>query len=292
MEKKYNTRSPAVKRLMREAAELSSPTSEFFAAPLDDNLFEWHFTVRGPSDTEFQGGVYHGRIIVPPEYPMKPPDIIVLTPNGRFEVGKKICLSISGHHPETWQPSWSIRTALLAIIGFMPTPSHGTIGSLDYSPEERRQLARRSVDWSCPLCGNIAALLLPAEQDGEMQTREEVKKVMETVQCKSEEELAQEKTFKATLDEKDAESGQADPQVDPASSSTSSQPEPSLAEPVRQQSTSPLPENNTLPEESSRGMQVYDILIMLLVAAIGAVLFRRINLMKESGGDHSLLDEE
>lgn len=27
--------------------------------------------------------------------------------NGRFEVGKKICLSISGHHPETWQPSWS-----------------------------------------------------------------------------------------------------------------------------------------------------------------------------------------
>jgi ubiquitin-protein ligase len=26
-----------------------------------------------------QGGVYHGRIIVPPDYPMKPPDIIVLT---------------------------------------------------------------------------------------------------------------------------------------------------------------------------------------------------------------------
>ena len=87
-----------------------------------DNLFEWHFTVRGPSDTEFEGGVYHGRIILPTEYPMKPPHIIVLTPNGRFEVGKKICLSISGHHPESWQPSWSIRTALLAIIGFMPTP--------------------------------------------------------------------------------------------------------------------------------------------------------------------------
>ena len=72
------------------------------------------------SHTESQGGVYHGRILVPADYPMKPPDIIVLTPNGRFptnhtfftqyhpwlcrfEVGKKICLSISGHHPETWQ---------------------------------------------------------------------------------------------------------------------------------------------------------------------------------------------
>ncbi|EDO28988.1 predicted protein, partial [Nematostella vectensis] len=72
-----------------------------------DNLFEWHFTVRGPPDTEFAGGRYHGRIILPPEYPMKPPSIMLLTPNGRFEIGKKICLSMSAHHPETWQPSWS-----------------------------------------------------------------------------------------------------------------------------------------------------------------------------------------
>ena len=28
-------------------------------------------------------------------------------PNGRFEPHKKICLSISQHHPEFWQPSWS-----------------------------------------------------------------------------------------------------------------------------------------------------------------------------------------
>ena len=97
---------------------------------LKDNLFEWHFTVRGPPDSDFAGGVYHGRIILPTEYPMKPPSIIMLTPNGRFEVNKKICLSISGHHPESWQPSWSIRTALLAIIGFMPTEGLGAIGSL------------------------------------------------------------------------------------------------------------------------------------------------------------------
>ena len=44
-----------------------------------DNLFEWHFTIRGPADSEFDGGVYHGRIILPPEYPMKPPSIILLT---------------------------------------------------------------------------------------------------------------------------------------------------------------------------------------------------------------------
>lgn len=44
-----------------------------------DNLFEWHFTIRGPEDSEFEGGIYHGRIILPPDYPMKPPSIILLT---------------------------------------------------------------------------------------------------------------------------------------------------------------------------------------------------------------------
>lgn len=44
-----------------------------------DNLFEWHFTVRGPPDSDFDGGIYHGRIVLPPEYPMKPPSIILLT---------------------------------------------------------------------------------------------------------------------------------------------------------------------------------------------------------------------
>ena len=69
----------AVKRLMREAQELKEATSDYFAQPLSDNLFEWHFTVRGPADTEFEGGIYHGRIILPTNYPMKPPHIIVLT---------------------------------------------------------------------------------------------------------------------------------------------------------------------------------------------------------------------
>lgn len=155
MEAKYNLKSPGVKRLMREALELAEPTEEYSASPLEDNLFEWHFTVRGPPSTEFQGGIYHGRILLPSQYPMKPPDIILLTPNGRFETNKKICLSISGHHPESWQPSWSIRTALLALIAFMPTKPGGTIGSLDYSAEERQILARKSQAWECHICGKI-----------------------------------------------------------------------------------------------------------------------------------------
>jgi len=211
MEGQYNTRSPAVKRLMREAKELSEATSDYYAQPLSDNLFEWHFTVRGPSDTEFDGGVYHGRIILPPEYPMKPPNIIILTPNGRFETGKKICLSISGYHPETWQPSWSIRTALLAIIGFMPTPGQGTIGSLDYPPEERKKLAKKSTSFSCDECcsegGSILNLLKSREEEQDEETSkeklaraEEAKKLAMQVSFKGEGEKNKEVPKMATVE--------------------------------------------------------------------------------------------
>uniref|UniRef100_A0A8C5PWF2 UBC core domain-containing protein n=1 Tax=Leptobrachium leishanense TaxID=445787 RepID=A0A8C5PWF2_9ANUR len=142
-------RNPAVKLLMKEAAELRDPTDHYHAQPLEDNLFEWHFTVRGPPDSDFDGSIYHGKIVLPPEYPMKPPR-------------KKISLSISGHHPETWQPSWSIRTALLAIIGFMPTKGEGAIDSLDYTPEERKTLAKKSQEFCCEACGvNMKALFVP-----------------------------------------------------------------------------------------------------------------------------------
>lgn len=64
---------------MREACELAQPTEEYYARPLEDNLFEWHFTVQGPPNTEFEGGFYHGRILLPSQYPMQPPNIILLT---------------------------------------------------------------------------------------------------------------------------------------------------------------------------------------------------------------------
>ncbi|XP_038126459.1 ubiquitin-conjugating enzyme E2 J1 [Cyprinodon tularosa] len=215
MENKYNLKSPAVKRLMKEAAELRDPTEHYHAQPLEDNLFEWHFSVRGPPDSDFDGGVYHGRIVLPPEYPMKPPSIILLTPNGRFEVGKKICLSISGHHPETWQPSWSIRTALIAIIGFMPTKGEGAIGSLDYTPEERKTLAKKSQDFCCEACGcSMRSALLPLTSNSNPSAEDRQAK-----------ELAQQINFKAESAPvaQAGTSGDEAPAVTPAEASSSAE---------------------------------------------------------------------
>ncbi|KAL2530631.1 Ubiquitin-conjugating enzyme E2 32 [Forsythia ovata] len=144
-EDKYNRKNPAVKRILQEVREMqSNPTDDFMSLPLEENIFEWQFAIRGPQDTEFEGGIYHGRIQLPSEYPFKPPSFMLLTPSGRFETQTKICLSISNHHPEHWQPSWSVRTALVALIAFMPTHPNGALGSLDYTKEERRALAIKS----------------------------------------------------------------------------------------------------------------------------------------------------
>jgi ubiquitin-conjugating enzyme E2 J1 len=129
-----NQRNPAIKRILADVKELQRhPSYRYFAAPLEDDMFEWHFTIRGPDDTPFQGGIYHGRILLPAEYPFKPPNIVFLTvillallflfsslifsapyqKNGRFEVGTKICLSISAYHEETWQPAWGGKLLLI-----------------------------------------------------------------------------------------------------------------------------------------------------------------------------------
>lgn len=101
-----NIKNPAIKRIHADVRELmKEPSDQYYATPLESNLFEWHFTLRGPPDTPFEGGVYHGRILLPPDYPFRPPDIMFTTPNGRFNVGTKICLTISSYHPEYWQVS-------------------------------------------------------------------------------------------------------------------------------------------------------------------------------------------
>lgn len=107
----------ALGKPVREAAEISnSPSADYCAEPLDSDLFEWHFTLRGPPNSAYAEGIYHGRIVLPPTYPLRPPSFRFMTPSGRFEANREICLSISGHHEETWQPAWGVRTALVAYV--------------------------------------------------------------------------------------------------------------------------------------------------------------------------------
>lgn len=55
----------------------------------------------------------------------------------------------------------------------MPTPAAGTIGSLDYTKEERQSLAKRSRNWECSICGKVANRLQSASNAVQKLSQEE-----------------------------------------------------------------------------------------------------------------------
>lgn len=77
-----------------------------------------------------------------------------------------------------------VRTALLALIGFMPTQGEGAIGSLDYTSEERKALAKRSLTYTCPTCKIDNAIVLPMLTDRSNQERAEAKELAAQIQFK------------------------------------------------------------------------------------------------------------
>jgi len=155
-------------RLGKEYQRLGKdPLPDIDAEPRPNNILEWHFVIKGPADTPYSGGHYHGTLVFPPEYPYKPPAIMLLTPNGRFTPNTRLCLSMSDFHPETWVPAWSVASILNGVLSFM-LEEGATVGSVEPAPStaERRRLARCSHAFNrkTPLfCELFPSLVMPED---------------------------------------------------------------------------------------------------------------------------------
>ncbi|XP_006357427.1 ubiquitin-conjugating enzyme E2 34-like [Solanum tuberosum] len=138
-----------VKRLQKEYRALcKEPVSHVVARPSPNDILEWHYVLEGSEGTPFAGGLYYGKIKFPPEYPFKPPGISMVTPNGRFMTQKKICLSMSDFHPESWNPMWSVSSILTGLLSFMMDTSP-TTGSVTTTVAEKQKLAKASLAFNC-----------------------------------------------------------------------------------------------------------------------------------------------
>ncbi|KAK0497469.1 UBC-like protein [Armillaria luteobubalina] len=173
----------ASKRLSKEYVTMQREPPPFvWAVPDEKNILTWNYIIRGPPDSPFAGGEYHGLLLFPSEYPFKPPGIKMLTPSGRFHPDKKICFSMSDFHPGSWNPAWSVATiasehrnqsfhflrvtsALPIIAMFVPAPclrffssltgllsfmlsDEMTTGSVTSSDAHKRTYAQRSHGWN------------------------------------------------------------------------------------------------------------------------------------------------
>ncbi|KAM4758464.1 ubiquitin-conjugating enzyme E2 J2 isoform 2-T3 [Cyanocitta cristata] len=147
MSNNSNKRAPttATQRLKQDYLRIKKdPVPYICAEPLPSNILEWHYVVRGPELTPYEGGYYHGKLIFPREFPFKPPSIYMITPNGRFKCNTRLCLSITDFHPDTWNPAWSVSTILTGLLSFM-VEKGPTLGSIETSEFTKRQLAAQSL---------------------------------------------------------------------------------------------------------------------------------------------------
>jgi len=123
------------------------PPPFVWAVPDEKNILTWNFLIRGPPDSSYAGGEYHGVLLFPSEYPFKPPGIKMFTPSGRFQPDKKICFSMSDFHPGSWNPAWSVATILTGLLSFM-LADEMTTGSVTSSDAQKRAFAAKSHAWN------------------------------------------------------------------------------------------------------------------------------------------------
>lgn len=174
MASKNRVNTTATARLKQDYMRIiKDPVPYVQALPLPSNILEWHYIVLGPENSPYDGGIYHGKLIFPREFPFKPPSIYMITPNGRFKCNTRLCLSISDFHPDTWNPAWSVSTILTGLLSFM-LESSPTLGSIETSGYTKRQLAAQSGQYN--LNSKLFCELFPEVAEDirqEIQQREE-----------------------------------------------------------------------------------------------------------------------
>ncbi|TIB82292.1 UBC-like protein [Wallemia mellicola] len=114
-----------------------------FARPDEKDILKWHYVLRGPPDSPYMGGEYHGTLAFPAQYPFKPPEIRMKTPSGRFQPNTSICTTFSSFHPASWNPAWSVASILTGLLSFFLDDEIGT-GGIRATRSERLLLASKS----------------------------------------------------------------------------------------------------------------------------------------------------
>ena len=130
-------------RLSREYQKLVEEPVDNVSFDVDqNNLLIWKFSILGPHDSPYEGGIYDGIIVFPSSYPTNPPKVEFKTklfhpnvyPDG------KLCISIlhegndtTGyeHEKERWRPIQNVRTIFLSIISLLNDPNPDSAANID-----------------------------------------------------------------------------------------------------------------------------------------------------------------
>ncbi|CAL5993024.1 Ubiquitin-conjugating_enzyme E2 [Hexamita inflata] len=140
-------------RQLEHAKQLNDPNVKLYVTKAG-MLNEIHFSVRGPMETVFQGGWYHGTLLLPREYPYKPPHVRICTRSGRFETNTNLCFSFTAFHPESWSPAVNLSAIVIALQSLFDDFDERAVGMISHVDfAEVKKLAKCSMLYKCDQCG-------------------------------------------------------------------------------------------------------------------------------------------
>lgn len=120
----------------------------------DGDASQVHFSVKGPEGTPFQGGIYHGKIILPPDFPFRAPHVQMLSESGRFETRTNICINgYTAWHEDSWTPAITLAAIIRAVQSlFSETSEHGIGYNFEVNTDTVAKCRAESLAFVCPEC--------------------------------------------------------------------------------------------------------------------------------------------
>jgi ubiquitin-conjugating enzyme E2 G1 len=155
----------ALKRLMNEYKTIKKDPNYYYSvSPSEENFLNWSFSIIGPNDTIYEGGIFKGNIIFKEDYPIRAPKvnfINIIHPN--VHNNGDVCISILHegsdswgyeNDVERWNPSHGVDSIMISIISMLSDPNFESPANVTYSvlwkdnPEEYKKLVYKLVSQS------------------------------------------------------------------------------------------------------------------------------------------------
>jgi len=141
-----------IRQFNKMIKELDENSKYIYIHPNPDNILEIYFLIKGNKSSNFKNGEYICKLVHHTQYPLKAPDYYVLTPNGRFEVNRKICLTNSAYHQGEWAPAaWNLLTLLNGFYSIWHSEIKEDklgIGHINTSPDTIKNLATKTINFN------------------------------------------------------------------------------------------------------------------------------------------------
>ncbi|KAM8824942.1 ubiquitin-conjugating enzyme E2 Z [Synchiropus picturatus] len=135
---KEKTSQQCILRIKRDIMSIyKEPPPGMFVVPDPQDMTKIHALITGPFDTPYEGGFFLFLFRCPPDYPIHPPRVKLITTghntvrfNPNFYRNGKVCLSILGTWTgPAWSPAQSISSVLISIQSLMTeNPYHNEPG--------------------------------------------------------------------------------------------------------------------------------------------------------------------